>query len=196
MRKKLVIYIHGFLSSPLSLKAEETRQYLAEKTTIEFIAPQLSNFPDQAFAQLTALITAEQSAGTALGLIGSSLGGFFATTLAEQFNLRAVLVNPVVNPAEHRFIDRYQGEQFNPYTQERFVLTEQHRQALAAMYLPTVTRPNNLWLLAQMADEVLDYREAVEYYRDSPQIIEAGGDHRFQGFNRHLPSIIKFLGSY
>jgi len=193
MHKKVLIYIHGFLSSPLSLKAEETRKYLEEKTAIEFIAPQLSNFPDQAFAQLTALINREKLTGRIPGLIGSSLGGFFATTLAEQFDLRAVLVNPVVNPAEHRFIDRYQGEQFNPYTQEHFILTEQHRLALAGMHLQTVARPKNLWLLAQMADEVLDYREAVEYYRESPQLVESGGDHRFQGFEQHLPVIIDFL---
>lgn len=198
----LVIYIHGFLSSPLSLKAEETRNYLVQQhDNINFIAPQLSNYPDEAFAQLQQLIAGQlekinaskKSGHASVGLIGSSLGGFYATALAEQFSLRAVLVNPAVNPAEHRFITRYQGDQLNPYTGERFVLTEHHRQALAQWYLPELTRPENLWLMAQTADEVLDYRQAKDYYRHSPQLIEQGGDHRFQGFDRHLPAVIRFL---
>jgi len=194
MSSKILIYIHGFLSSPLSLKAEETRHYLTEQQSqIDFLAPQLSNFPDQAYTQLTELIAAQQSRYKTIALLGSSLGGFFATTLAEQFNLRAVLVNPAVNPAEHRFLARYQGEQLNPYTNERFVLDDSHRQALAAIYLPVLQRPEKLWLMVQTADEVLDYREAVTYYRDAPQLVEEGGDHRFQGFPRHLPAIIDFL---
>lgn len=196
MAEKLLIYIHGFLSSPLSLKAEETRNFLAEQQPqIGFLAPQLANFPDQAYAQLIELLHAEQAKYKTIGLIGSSLGGFFATALAEQFNLRAVLVNPAVNPARHRFIARYQGEQFNPYTRETFVLDDSHCQALAAIYSPVLLRPENLWLMVQTADEVLDYREAVAYYRHSLQLIEEGGDHRFQQFHRHLPAIIDFLFS-
>jgi predicted esterase YcpF (UPF0227 family) len=194
MAEKLLIYIHGFLSSPLSLKAEETRNFLAEQhPQIAFLAPQLANFPDQAYAQLTTLIRHEQAKNQTIGLIGSSLGGFFATALAEQFDLRAVLVNPAVNPARHRFLSRYQGEQFNPYTNETFVLDDSHRQALAAIYQAQISRPENLWLMVQTADEVLDYREAVRYYSGSAQLLEEGGDHRFQQFHRQLPAVIDFL---
>jgi predicted esterase YcpF (UPF0227 family) len=191
--RKLLVYIHGFLSSPLSLKAEEARNFLAKTSQTEFLAPQLSNYPDLAFDQLVQLIETEKSRFQNIGLIGSSLGGFYATALAERFNLRAALVNPAVNPAEHRFIDRYQGEQLNPYTNEYFTLEEKHRQALADIYSPVLSQPENLWLMVQTADEILDYREAVEYYRASKQLIEEGGDHRFQRFERHLPAIMDFL---
>jgi predicted esterase YcpF (UPF0227 family) len=118
------------------------------------------------------------------------MGGFYATVLAECFDLSAVLVNPSVRP--HRRIERLFGEQVNPYSGRRFSLGPRDAADLAAM-LPGAVTPSRYRLLLQTGDEVLDYREAVDFYAGCEQLVEAGGDHQFQGFERHLPSVVEFL---
>lgn len=187
----LLVYVHGFLSSSLSAKAQATAQCVRD-LPLEFQCPQLSDYPDQAWASLLRLAENTQKQGRQLALIGSSLGGYYATALAERHGLRAVLINPAVQPAVHRF-HHYLGAQQNPYTGEDFSLTEAHRQALAAIDPTPLSRPENLWLLAQTGDDVLDYRQAEAWYQGCRQTIEPGGDHRFQGYERHLPDILRFL---
>lgn len=189
--RPLVIYIHGFLSSPRSQKAEETRLYLqAQRPDIEFLAPDLSNYPQHAYQQLTELIEL-QRASRPVALIGSSLGGFMATALAEQFALRAVLVNPAVQP--YTLIEMVLGENVNPYSGQQFLLEPHHIDELKAIEPAFLSCPQNLLILVQTGDETLDYRDAVKYYADCPQVVEPGGDHRFQNYEKHLPQLIKFL---
>lgn len=185
-----LIYLHGFLSSPLSAKATLTRDWLtASCLPITFEVPALGDLPEQALtAAETVVITALQRGP--VGLIGSSMGGYFATLLAERFGLRAVLVNPAVRP--HRRMDRYFGSNTNPYTGAQFVLDVAHARWLAQQ-LPVAIDPTLYWLLTQQADEVLDYREAVEFYAGCRQTVEPGGNHQFVGFERHLPAIVDFL---
>lgn len=185
-----LIYLHGFLSSPLSAKATLTRDWLtASRLPITFEVPALGDLPEQALtAAETVVITALQRGP--VGLIGSSMGGYFATLLAERFGLRAVLVNPAVRP--HRRMDRYFGSNTNPYTGAQFVLDAAHARWLAQQ-LPVAIDPALYWLLTQQADEVLDYREAVEFYAGCRQTVEPGGNHQFVGFERHLPAIVDFL---
>ena len=186
----LLIYIHGFLSSPGSEKATETRAYLeARQRPVEFICPGLSDYPGEAFQQLQALIV--QNTQRQIALIGSSLGGYMATALAEQYRLRAVLVNPGVRP--YTLINDYRGVQQNPYTGNRFEIRDQDIDALKQMEVATIARPWQLKVLLQTGDETLDYRLAVDYYRDCQQVIESGGDHRFQRYQLHLPDILEFL---
>jgi predicted esterase YcpF (UPF0227 family) len=189
---KLLVYIHGFLSSPLSQKAVEVGEYLVQQQrAIDYQVPQLSNYPDQAYRQLQQLITGAQARYQQIALIGSSMGGFYATCLAEQFGLKAVVVNPAVYP--YRLIADYLGTHENPYTHEHFTLTDQHVLALQAMAVERLSRPENCWLMAQQGDETLDYREAVAFYQGSPQLIETNGNHRFENFKKHLPALMKFL---
>lgn len=192
--RPLLIYIHGFISSPESEKAEELRQFVrAEAMPIDLRIPPLSNDPDQAYAQLVSLVTEELADGRQqIALIGSSLGGFWATLLVERFGLRAVLINPAVNP--HLSAPQLLGEHQNLYTGEGFTLTEKHVEVLHSLALTHVSRPQNLWLMVQIGDETLDYRQAVAYYPSAKQTVEEGGDHRFQSFDRHLPAIMAFLG--
>ncbi|MDX1269641.1 MAG: YqiA/YcfP family alpha/beta fold hydrolase, partial [Oceanisphaera sp.] len=107
-----LLYLHGFNSSPQSIKAQLMQEYLQQKRPdIHFICPQLAATPAAAWAQIAAIC--DQIKGP-FGVAGSSLGGFFATRVAEQFGVRAVVINPAVHP--HVLLQDYLGEQINPYT--------------------------------------------------------------------------------
>ena len=191
----LLIYIHGFKSSPLSEKAQEVRRYIeSRQLDINYQVPALSDYPDESFLQLTQLVEANLSANPSapIALIGSSMGGFMATALAERYPLKAVLVNPAVRPSE--LIGSVLGINENPYTGHRFVLEQRHVEALRALEAEAPGTPQNLLLMVQTGDETLDYRRAVDYYRGCAQVVEEGGDHRFQHFDRHLPAVFTFLG--
>lgn len=190
-----LIYLHGFLSSPLSAKATQTRAYLAQNnpsvrgSPIAFEVPALGDLPEQACAVAEMAIGAALARGP-VGLIGSSMGGYFATLMAERHDLRAVLVNPSALP--HRRMHRYRGLNTNPYSGVQFTLDAGHERWLE-QNLPAAIHPDRYWLLTQTGDEVLDYREAVAYYAGCRQTIESGGNHQFVGFERHLPEIVGFL---
>ncbi len=184
-----VIYIHGFNSSPLSHKAQQWQRWLdAEQPDVRYAIPALKPYPLDAIQQLSALI---QAAPGAVGLVGSSLGGYYATYLAEKFSVPAVLINPAVRPFET--LSRYIGENENFHTQEKYVLNQQHVDDLATLYISRTTRPEQLWLLVQTADETLDYREATAHFYRSPAVIEYGGDHSFQHAERFFPAMLDFL---
>lgn len=191
MKPKLLVYLHGFNSSPRSHKASLLGAYCAHQhPSIEYWVPQLSPYPQAAIEQILARL-AFYPAEYCIGLIGSSLGGFYATWLAEQLHCRAVLINPAVNPDV--LLMNYLGEQRNPYTQESYVLELEHMQQLAGLKVPSLRQPENLWLLQQKGDEVLDYRQAVAAYKNSKQTLEEGGDHSFVEIERYFNDIVDFL---
>jgi predicted esterase YcpF (UPF0227 family) len=121
-------------------------------------------------------------------LVGSSLGGFYATVAAEKLGCRAVVLNPAVHP--HRHFGRYLGPQENLYTGERFDLTPEHVAELGALDPPAITRPERYWLIVETADEVLDYRDAVAYYAGAFQSVVQGGDHSLASFAEFVPDIV------
>lgn len=182
------IYIHGFNSSPQSAKAQQVMAFFRQQNCLtQLSVPELPTFPDEAIELLTPLV---QSA-TKVVLIGSSLGGFFATWFTEHYaHARAVLINPAVAP--HRLLEGMLGMTQNYYTGQRYELTHQHMKQLQALYLPELKYPHRLLLLQQEADETLDYRDAVGYYRASAQIVQPGGSHAFDNFEQMLPLIIDF----
>ena len=153
------------------------------------MCPQLDNYPANAIEQVLQLI--EQYQHGNLGFIGSSLGGFYATYLAERYQSKAVLVNPAVKPYE--LLQDYLGEHTHPHTGQVFTLQQQHMQQLLELDVAELTIPENFWLLAQTEDETLDYRQAEIKYQGCKQNIEPGGDHSFVGFERYLPQITEFL---
>jgi predicted esterase YcpF (UPF0227 family) len=185
-----LLYIHGFLSSPFSFKAQQVKHWLAESyPEISFYCPHLPPYPAQTQAQLTALV--EQLLPEPVYLMGSSLGGFWATWLAERYNLRALLINPAVKPQD--FMPAYLEVDLKGYhTDDSYRLSARHiDEIIAADVLPT--RHQNYWLLVQSGDETLDYRQAVAKYQGCRQTIEEGGDHGFQGFERYLEPGLAFL---
>ena len=193
--KKKVLYIHGFNSSPLSLKAEQTRKYLIKHyPEVEFFCPQLASTPIQAITQLEQLIE-KHCANGQWYLMGSSLGGYFASYLSEKYNSLVVLVNPAIKPYE--LLHDYMGEQVNPYTEEVYQVTEEHIEQLKALEqtAPTTNskKKNNYLVMVQTGDEVLNYQQAVEKYQYCRLIVQEGGDHSFIGFDKCLATIFDFL---
>lgn len=187
-----LLYLHGFNSSPQSVKAQQMREHLQQKRPdIHLICPQLAATPAKAWAQIQAICDELVTLGHAFGVAGSSLGGFLATRVAEQYGVRAVVINPAVNP--HILLQDYLGEQLNPYTEQHYLLTEQHIQELVELRVNQPSCMERVWLLQQQGDEVLDYREALDYYRFARVCIQKGGNHAFVRFDHYCAQIIRFL---
>jgi len=184
-----ILYLHGFISSPASRKAVMLGDYLrGQAPEIEYLVPELHHRPARAIEQVSERCAARNAAD--LLIVGSSLGGFYATVAAERFGCRAMAINPAVHPQNH--FDRYLGPQANLYTGERFELTRDHVRELAAMDPPAITRPERYWLAVETGDEVLDYREAVAYYAGAFQSVVRGGDHSFSSFPEFVPDIVEW----
>jgi hypothetical protein len=128
-----------------------------------------------------------------LTLVGSSLGGFYATVMAERVGCRAALLNPAVHP--HTHFGKYLGPQKNLYTGEAFELTREHVDDLRAMDPPAITRPERYWLFVETGDEVLDYREAVAFYAGALQEVVRGGDHSLVSFPERVPDLVEWAKS-
>lgn len=187
-----IVYVHGFNSSPASAKARVLRERLeALDRGGEFLCPALPHLPSEAVRVLERAVAG--TAPEALTLLGSSLGGFYATWLAEQTGCRAVLVNPAVRPWE--LFAGYLGPQTNLYTGDEYLLTPRHIEEARALEVEPVTRPERYLLLAGTADEVLDYRLAVEKYRGAIQVVAQGGDHGFSAFAGYLDLILDFAAA-
>jgi uncharacterized protein len=182
-----MIYIHGFNSSPASYKAQRLRnelQYRAPAT--EFFAPALPPSPAVASQLLDGLVRKHPHAA----LVGSSLGGYYATWLAEKFALRAVLLNPALRPYD--LLANEIGPQKNMYTGASYELTVRHLDELRALEVDHPLRGRYL-LIVTTGDDVLDYRHAVERYRGATQIVIEGGDHGLSGFADYLDPLFAFV---
>ncbi len=194
MADPVYIYVHGFNSSPASWKAQLLKQALQQRGLGErFRCPELSHWPQQAMEQLSAEL--DQLAGEQVVLVGSSLGGYYSSYLVEKAvqrgeSLRAVLVNPAIRPYD--LLRDWLGDTSNIYTNEQYELTDEHLQQLLALDSPAPVDPAKYLLLVQTADETLDYRQAVDKYRDSPQFVQPGGSHGFDRFEQLIPAIFAF----
>jgi uncharacterized protein len=186
-----LVYLHGFNSSPASVKARALGRAIAalpERERPEYFVPHLSHRPAEAVRAVSAWIRSHDAGS--LTLVGSSLGGFYATHLAERHGMRAVLINPAIRPYDD--LAPYLGTQRNPYTGEQYDLTREHFGELAALALGRITRPERYFLLTQTGDEILDWREAVAFYGGAWQQVQGGGDHAFQGFEAQIPALLRF----
>jgi len=191
-----IVYLHGFNSAPQSTKARQVVARIAAlpaEVRPRIDVPALPPRPEQAMTEVCALI--ERDGPSGLTLIGSSLGGYYATWLAERYaaaGVRAVLINPTTGPAAD--LRPYLGVQRNLYTGAEYVLTEEHLRQFLALKVERITRPERYYLMVQTGDEVLDYRLAVAHYAGAFQLVLGGGDHAFQDFGRHIDSILQFAG--
>ncbi|GFD88543.1 esterase YqiA [Tenacibaculum sp. KUL152] len=188
-----ILYLHGFLSSPKSVKAQATKAYFEKHhSDVMLHIPELSNFPSQVEAQLLALIESTPALlENGLKLIGSSMGGYLSTFLLEKFGGKAVLINPAVKPYE--LLQDFIGAHQNPYSGEKFEIIESDMHVIKALEASTLKDEACYKVLLQTEDETLDYRLAAQKYANSELMIEEGGDHSFIGYENHLPAIASFL---
>ena len=186
---KGILYLHGFCSSPASWKARLLGDTLrARGLEQHFLCPALSHLPREAIAQAEALIAAYPGR---LTLVGSSLGGYYATHLAEKYDLRAVLINPaVVAPIS---LAAYLGTQTNFYTGESFEFTEELIAQVRALEVEHIS-PERYLLMVETGDEVLDCWQAVSRYAGCRQFVLEGGDHSFTRFPELLPQLFEYCG--
>ena len=186
----MILYLHGFRSGPQSWKARSLAARMAELGLGNRLwCEQLPVSARATMALAEAAIAASPRPPT---LVGSSLGGYYATYLAEKHGLRAVVVNPaVLAPLS---LSAYLGPQTHLYTGETFDFTPAHIDELRALDVPALSHPERFWLLAETGDEVLDYRHAVARYAGCRQTVLDGGDHSFTRWDAYLDPILRFAG--
>lgn len=186
-----LLYLHGFRSSPRSAKAQRMAAWVAEqRPDLVFACPQLPPSPATAIALAESLVA--DWPRERMVLMGSSLGGFYATVLAERRGCRAVLLNPAVDPA--RSLADQIGEQTAWHDEGlRFAFTAEHVAELRAMTPAALTRPARYFAVIAKGDEVLDWREMAARYAGAPGLLLEGGDHALSDFEHHLPALRHFL---
>jgi uncharacterized protein len=186
----VIVYLHGFNSTPSSHKATYLKRYLEDRGLGgHYACPALPHLPDEAVAAAEAAMG--EHPGAQVTFVGSSLGGFYATHLAEKHGAKAVLINPAITP--HIGLRAYLGVQRNFHTGAEYRLTERHLAQWEKQFAHSI-HPERYLLLVETGDEVLDYREAVAKYRGARQLVIKGGDHTLQSFPEHIPLIMQFAG--
>jgi predicted esterase YcpF (UPF0227 family) len=187
-----LLYLHGFRSSPQSFKARWMAHWVAaHRPDLVWACPQLPPSPAAALADIRAITAGWPPATT--GVIGSSLGGFYATIVAESLACRAVLVNPAVDPA--RDLAAHIGRQTMYHSaDESFEFRAEYVDELAAMTPPRpLTRPLDILAIVAKGDEVLDWREMTARYAQGPLKLIAGSDHGLADFEAHAPDLLRHL---
>lgn len=186
-----LLYLHGFRSSPRSFKAQRLAAWLAaHRPDLQWWCPQLPPSPAEAMALVTDGIRgwpADRSA-----VLGSSLGGFYATAVAQATGWPGVVMNPAVDPA--RDLAAHIGEQTAFHDPaERFYFRPEYVDELRALQVGALVHPERLLAVIAQGDELLDWREMVARYAGARLHIVPGSDHALSDFDAHLPLILDFL---
>ncbi|MDZ5461177.1 YqiA/YcfP family alpha/beta fold hydrolase [Azohydromonas lata] len=187
-----VLYLHGFRSSPRSFKAQRMAAWMqAHRPDVHWWCPQLPPSPREAVDLLLQGTADWPKDGMAV--VGSSLGGFYATVLAERRSCRAVLINPAVEPA--RDLARYIGEQTAFHDpQQHFFFRAEFVDELRELHPPAITNPRRYLAFVATGDEVLDWHEMAARYAQCGLHVIEGSDHALSDFDAHLPRLLGFLG--
>ncbi|MFM9424895.1 putative esterase YcpF (UPF0227 family) [Variovorax sp. GrIS 2.14] len=187
-----LLYLHGFRSSPQSAKARLVAQRVAERhPKVHFWAPQLPPSPHDAMDRVMKGIA--DWPRESMAVIGSSLGGFYATYVAGMTRCRLVLLNPAVHPA--RDLSRYIGEQTSWHDpSEHFYFKPDYIDELRALEVGTLIRPERALAIVAKGDEVLDWREMSARYPGSRIELIEGSDHALSNFaGAHLDEVMRFV---
>lgn len=187
----MILYLHGFRSSPLSTKTSLLASRMqALGRGDEYLCPQLPASPQAAIAQ------AREIAGrvdpSELTLIGSSLGGYYATWLAERLGCRAVLLNPAVHAA--RDLASQVGVKTQYHSNEAFEFKPAYIDELKALAVARITHPERYFLIAATGDELLDWREMVAQFPHARQRVIPGSDHGISDFAHYADEVLAFCG--
>lgn len=188
-----LLYLHGFRSSPRSAKARIVQARMdAAGRAQDLICPQLPASPKDAMALVLTLAERHVASPGGLAIVGSSLGGFYATWLAERFGCRAALINPSVDPLKN--LSDHVGVTTNWHSDEPFEFKPEYIDELAALKIARITQPARYYLLAATGDEVLDYRDMVAHYAGAQQHVIDGGDHAVSDFAQYVDDVLAFCG--
>jgi predicted esterase YcpF (UPF0227 family) len=183
-----ILYLHGFRSSPKSFKARVVHQRMAQRGRAQqLICPQLPASPKAAMDLVLTLVERHKDK---LAIIGSSLGGFYATWLAERFGCRAALINPAVDPLKD--LDKHVGVTTAWHSDEPFEFKREYIAELADLRVAQITKPGRYFLLAATGDEVLDYRDMVVHYAGAHQHVIEGSDHAVSEFEQYVDEVLDF----
>jgi hypothetical protein len=188
----MIVYLHGFRSSPQSFKARLIGQRMRELgLEARYQCPQLSERPATAMADALALTSGMDAAD--LTLIGSSLGGFYAAWMAEKLGCRAVLLNPAMRA--HEKLRRHVGTQTAYHdASTSFEFRAEYLVELAGMHVEVITRPERYMVLAATGDELLDWREMVGAFPGARHKVIQGSDHGMADFADHMDEVLAFAG--
>ncbi|MDB5762743.1 MAG: alpha/beta fold hydrolase [Herminiimonas sp.] len=187
----IILYLHGFRSSPQSFKARLIAERLqALGRSADYICPQLPVSPYEAVTLASQL--AGRFSPNDVTLIGSSLGGYYATWLAEQSGCRAALLNPAVKPP--RDLEKYVGVTTSYHSDQPFEFKQEYIDELRAFAVNRITRPDRYFLIAATGDEVLDWHEMVAHYPGARQRVLDGSDHGLSDFSDHVDEVLSFCG--
>jgi predicted esterase YcpF (UPF0227 family) len=186
-----LLYLHGFRSSPQSAKARITAAWMqAHRPDVAWWCPQLPPSPAEAMQMVFDHLKAWPAEST--GVIGSSLGGFYATAVAQALGCRAVLLNPAVEPA--RDLQKYIGEISAWHSDERFYFRAEFIAELQAIKPAALTDLQRYFAVVAKGDEVLSWVEMTERYRGCQIELIDGGDHAISDYEQRLPRVVGFLG--
>ena len=187
----MILYLHGFRSSPLSMKARVVGERMAALGLADqLLSPQLPASPKLAIELALALV--KDVPADQLSIIGSSLGGYYATWLAERIGCKAVLVNPAIVPRVN--LDQHVGVTTQFHSDEPFEFKREYIAELHALEVPKISQPERYFLLAATGDEVLDYRDMVAHYQGARQHVIQGSDHAISEFPHYVDEVLAFCG--
>ncbi len=195
MASTLVVYLHGFRSSPNSSKAVKTKEAIKALSTmsnpIHWYCPQLLASPKQSMDMVIEYIQANPV--DRLIVIGSSLGGFYANYLAERYQCKAVTLNPAVRAP--RELAPHVGMMTAYDSDEPFDFRPEYIDELCALQVERLVRPENYFLIAAKGDELLDWKEMVDFYSGAQQLVLEGSDHGISEYSEYLPQVMRFISS-
>ena len=193
MRRTLLVYLHGFRSSPNSTKAIMTGQAVRALSTdenrYEWYCPQLLASPKESMDMVIKHI--DQSQADRIVIIGSSLGGFYTNYLAEKYQCKAIALNPAVYAA--RELEPHVGMMTAYDSEEPFDFKAEYIDQLRDLQVASISNPERYFLIAAKGDELLDWKEMSAFYPGAKQLILEGSDHGIADYGTHLPAVIDFI---
>lgn len=193
MTSTLLVYLHGFRSSPNSTKAvmtgEAVRALSTTQNSYEWYCPQLLASPKESINIVTNHI--DQSQVDRLVIIGSSLGGFYTNYLAEKYQCKGIVLNPAVYAA--RELEPHVGMMTAYDSEEPFDFKAEYIDQLRALQVNKISNPERYFLIAAKGDELLNWKEMAAFYPGAKQLILEGSDHGIADYASHLPAVIEFI---
>ncbi len=195
MAKTLLVYFHGFRSSPRSSKAVMTGEAIKALSTqdqsYEWYCPQLLASPKHSMDMVTNHI--DQSDANSIIIIGSSLGGFYTNYLAEKYQCKGIALNPAVFAA--RELEPHVGMMTEYDSDKPFDFKAEYIDELRALQIDHISDPQRYFLIAAKGDELLDWKEMVAFYAGAKQLVLEGSDHGIADYAKHLPAVLDFIQS-